>query len=259
MAHIEKHAPGTFCWIELATTDQNAAKQFYGSVFGWSANDSEMGPNEFYTMFQLDGRDAAAAYGLRPEQRAQGIPPHWMIYVSVDSADATAGRVTPLGGEVVAPPFDVMNFGRMAVLRDPQGAMFSIWEPKTHIGTRITGVDGTLCWADLNTPDPEAAGKFYGSLFGWELESGSTGYRHLKNGEEPIGGIPPGRPDSPPAPAHWMPYFLTSRADATAAKADSAGSRLFMPPTSMENVGRIAIISDPQGAVFAIFEPSLAA
>src|SRR5271157_1055422 len=117
MAHIDHHPVGSFCWIELATTDQNAAKSFYSSLFGWDPQDSPMGPDEFYTMFKLEGRDAAAGYTLRPDQRAQGVPPHWMPYVAVANADQAVNKVKQLDGTVLAPAFDVMDFGRMAVLQ----------------------------------------------------------------------------------------------------------------------------------------------
>src|SRR3954469_1106373 len=126
MAHIDKHAPGEFCWLELATTDQNAAKAFYSSVLGWSINDFPMGPDEVYTMFQLQGRDAAAAYTMRPEQRSQGVPPNWSLYVCVTSADDAVKRTQELGGNVIAPAFDVMTFGRMAVIQDPTGAVLCV-------------------------------------------------------------------------------------------------------------------------------------
>src|SRR5689334_6534530 len=165
MAIVDKHPPGSFCWIELATTDQSAAKAFYTSLFGWSISEFPMGPGEVYTIFKLDGRDAAAACTLRPEQRAQGVPPNWLLYISVESADDAAARAVSLGGKVLAPPFDVMDVGRMAVIQDPTGAVFAIWQPKTHTGTGIAGVPGTLCWADLSTPDAARAQQFYAGLF----------------------------------------------------------------------------------------------
>ena len=115
------------------------------------------------------------------------MPPHWAIYVAVESADATASSVPALGGKVIVPPFDVMEFGRMAVLQDPTGAVFEIWQPKQHTGIRIEGVAGTLCWADLSSPDPDATGKFYTGLFGWTLDPGqdNSGYLHIKNGVFP--------------------------------------------------------------------------
>jgi predicted enzyme related to lactoylglutathione lyase len=254
MAQIERHAPGAFCWIELATTDQKAAKQFYDEIFGWTAKDTPIGPDEVYTIFQIDDRDAAAGYTLRPEHRQMGIPPHWMLYVSVASADNAAERAADLGGTVIDKPFDVAEHGRMAVVRDPTGAVFSMWEARKHIGVKITGVDGTLCWADLNTPDPARAVKFYSGLFGWEMIPGDGEYLHIKNGNDYIGGIPPLREQSATTPAHWLPYFLVSSADETTMNADARGAKVYMQPITMEKVGRIAILADPQGAVFALYE-----
>src|SRR5579863_10182358 len=149
MPNIDKYAPGSFCWFELATSDQNAAKAFYGSLFGWQAADMPMGPGDFYTMFKLDGRDAGAAYTLRPEMKAQGIPPNWAIYISAASADESAAKAGQAGGQVVAPPFDVFDVGRMAAVVDPTGAAFCLWQEKRHFGAGISGVPGTFCWADL--------------------------------------------------------------------------------------------------------------
>ena len=257
MPQIEKHSPGSFCWFELATTDQNAAKRFYGSMFGWTANDSPMGPDSFYTMFQMDGREAAAAYTLDTKMRAQGVPPHWNLYIAVQSADRTADRAGQLGAQIVAPPFDVAEHGRMAVIRDTTGAHFSIWEPKAHSGTGIHGVDGAACWADLNTPDPDKAVKFYEALFGWNIKPGEhdpSGYLHIQNGTEFIGGVFPLRDEKQNIPPHWMTYFLTSDCDASAKTASELGAKLCIAPTDIPNTGRFSVISDPQGAVFAIFQ-----
>ncbi|HEY6290553.1 MAG TPA: VOC family protein [Terriglobia bacterium] len=260
MPNIEKHSPGSFCWIELHTTDQAAAKKFYGMLFGWQANDVPLGPGDFYTFFRLQDRDAAAACTLRPEQRAQGVPPHWMLYVTVDSADQAAARAAQLGGEAVAPPFDVGDSGRMAILQDPSGAAIAVWEPKNNHGTGIGGVDGTLCWADLSTSDRDRAGAFYSELFGWKIgkedEDPAHAYWHLMNGEEFIGGIPPATHRQPNVPSHWQVYFAVSDCDATAAQAKDLGAQFFVPPTTFEDVGRMAVLADPQGAVFAIFKAS---
>jgi uncharacterized protein len=258
MPNIDRHEPGSFCWIELAATDQNAAKGFYASLFGWKSNDFPMGPNDVYTMFEIDGRHTGAAYTLRPEQRAQGVPPHWMLYVAVASADEAAASAARLGGKVLAPAFDVYDVGRMAVLADPTGAVFSVWQAKQHTGTGITGVPGTLCWADLSTNDPERAKPFYESLFGWKITPGAdedaTGYLHIKNRETFIGGIPPASFRDPHVPPHWLIYIQVSDVDAGAAKAKELGAKLHLPPMTMENVGRWSVIADPQGAAFAIFK-----
>lgn len=260
MANIDSHSVGAFCWIELATTDQAAAKNFYQTLFGWKVNDIPMGPGDFYSIFRLHDRDVSAAYTLRPDQRSQGVPPHWMLYVSVENADRSAARAAELGGKVVAPAFDVMEAGRMAVIADPTGAVLSVWQPKKHAGTGITGVAGTLCWADLSTPDAGRAGEFYSGLFNWKLmaetddKPATAGYLHIKNGDEFIGGIPPSAHRDPRTPPHWLVYFLVSNCDATAAKAKELGAQSYLGPMTMEGVGRMAILADPQQAVFAIFE-----
>ena len=260
MSYIDSHPPGSFCWIELATTDQPAAKSFYQSLFGWTPNDMPMGPDDFYTIFRLEGRDAAAGYTLRPEQRAQNVPPHWMLYIRVASADDAAKRAAEVGGTVVVAPFDVFEAGRMAVLQDPTGAYFTVWEPKNSQGTGIAHVDGTLCWADLSTPDPQRASKFYSDLFGWQVltddEDPEHNYLHIKNGEHFIGGIPPASHRQPGVPPHWLAYFHVSNCDAAADKARQLGANICLPPMTMEKVGRMAVLGDPQGAVFAIFQPT---
>jgi uncharacterized protein len=259
MNNIDKHKPGAFCWVELATTDHSAAKNFYSSLFAWSANDIPMGPGGVYTIFELQGRAAAAGYELNPQQRAQGVPPHWIVYIAVENADAAASRATHLGGSVVIQPFDITDVGRMAVLTDPTGAYFCIWQPKRNQGIGIAGVNGTLCWADLNTPDPDRAKKFYSELFGWKITEDTdddppSGYLHIQNGGDFIGGIPPVRPNNPRQPAHWLAYFEATNCDSTAAQAKKLGAKFYLEPMTMENVGRFAILADPQGAVFAIFQ-----
>src|SRR5262245_51545285 len=221
MPNIDHHAPGTFAWIELATTDQAAAKTFYSSLFGWKPNDFPMGPNEFYTMFQLERRDAAACYGMNAEMRAAGLHPHWAIYVAVTNADETAAKVSAAGGKVIKAPFDVFTYGRMAVLQDPAGAYFCIWQAMQNFGTGITGIPGTLCWADLSTPDPAGAAEFYRKVLGWKTSSGpgDTGYLHIENGDQMIGGIPPVQYRDPKTPPHWLSYFLVADCDASTNKA----------------------------------------
>jgi len=258
MPNIDKHAPGDFCWVELGTTDQNAAKKFYTSLFGWAYQDFPMGPDASYTMFDINGRNTGAAYTLMKEQRELGVPPHWMIYIATESADASAKKAEQLGGKVLKAPMDVFDVGRMAVIQDPTGAVFCAWQAKSHPGFRIEGVDGTFCWGDLNTPDRERAGEFYSKLFRWKLgkedEDPAHAYWHIQNGEKFIGGMPPtgNRPKSPP---HWMAYFQVSDCDASAKKAQELGAKLYMPPTSIEDL-RFSIVADPQGAAFAIVRSS---
>src|SRR5580658_119044 len=113
MSIVEKHSPGSFCWVELGTTDAKAAKAFYGGLFGWHPDDMPMGNGQFYTMLQIDGKAIGALYEMDDEMRRMGIPTHWLEYIAVTSADDTAGRVKKLGGTVMKGPFDVFDAGRM--------------------------------------------------------------------------------------------------------------------------------------------------
>jgi hypothetical protein len=255
------HTPGSFCWFELGTTDQNAAKKFYPAIFGWDVNDTPMGPEEVYTTFKIKGLDASAAYTLRPDQRAQGVPAHWMPYVTVKSADDAASKAQSLGGKMHAPPFDVMDHGRMSVLQDPTGGMFCVWQPIKHVGTGVTQEDGTAVWADLSTPDQAKAGKFYSDLFGWKMVSGESmkpaapgEYFHIVNGKDMIGGIQPADHRPAGVPAHWLLYYQVSDCDGTIAKTKSLGGRVIQPAMTMGDVRKFAVLSDPQGAVFALVQ-----
>jgi predicted enzyme related to lactoylglutathione lyase len=248
-----------FCWVELATSDQAAAKKFYTSLFGWTTEDSPMGPGGFYTMFRLGGKDVGGGYTLMPDQVKMHVPPNWLVYVAVESADAAAAKAKQLGGNVLAGPLDVMEHGRMAVLQDPTGAVFAVWQPKQQPGMGVMGVDGAFSWADLNTPDPKRAAEFYSALFGWHMDPGDEdpehGYLHIKNGEHYIGGVPPAKHLQPGVPPHWLIYFHTSDCDAFSNKAKSLGANVCFGPMTMENVGRFSIAADPQGAYFSMFQP----
>ncbi len=249
MPKVSSFAPGLFCWVELSTTDAKAAKSFYTEAFGWSVNEVPMGEQASYFIFQLEGRDAAAMYEQSPDEKVEEIPPHWNSYVSVSRADSAAQKAVNLGGHLIAGPFDVMDLGRMAILMDPQRAMFAVWEAKTHGGAGVVNEPGALCWNELYAPDLSRARSFYTSLFGWKMKV-SPEYTEIYNGETPIGGIM----QIPEIPPNWIPYFGVNDADAFCWKASSLGAAVHKEPTDIPNAGRFAILSDPQGAVFAIIK-----
>ena len=255
MPEFTSHPVGTFSWPELATTDQKGASAFYGALLGWDVDEQPMGPTETYTMFKMRNLEVAAACALRPEERQHGVPPHWNAYVTVADADATSTRARELGGTVLAPPFDVMDAGRMAVLQDPTGAVISVWQPAAHIGAKILREPGALGWTELATRDTAAAEAFYTQLFGWEAKTGDAGgqrYTEFKVGTQPDAGMMAMDPAWGDVPPHWMPYFQVSDSDAAAAKALELGGRVFVPPTDIPNVGRFAMLADPQGAMFSV-------
>jgi uncharacterized protein len=250
MPVIEKYEPGMFCWIELATNDAAAAKSFYTSLFGWTANDMPIPDGSIYTMLQVDGHDVGALYENKQH------PPAWASYVNVASVDDSAKKAQDLGANLIAPPFDVMDVGRMAVVADPQGGTFCLWQAGRHIGATIRGELNTLCWNELLTSDIEAARDFYSRLFPWSLKP-SADYTEINLGTVGIGGMMQIRPDMQGMPTAWTPYFAVQDCDATAEKVKSLGGRVYMPPTDIPNVGRFAVLADPQGATFNIIKPTM--
>ena len=262
MPRIERHAPGSFCWFELATSDQAAAKQFYTQLFGWDVQDTPIGPSETYTIFTRDGHDAAAAYTMRDEERKHGAPPFWMMYVAVDDADRMAGRVTSLGGQVMAPPFDVMEMGRMAMVADPAGTHFALWQPKSHHGTGVTGEPGTVNWVEISVPDRSKVMKFYEDLFGWTFVTGKDmkpagpddAYPHIVSGDAMLGGLPGPNERDPNAPPHMLAYFSVADVAASTNKARSLGATVMVDSMDIGENGRISVLQDPQGAFFALHQ-----
>ena len=259
MAEFTSHQPGTFSWPELATTDQNAGVAFYRALFGWDVNEQSMGPDGTYSMFLLRGKEVGAASSLRPEERQAGVPPHWNLYVTVTNADESAKRAEQLGARVLAPAFDVMDVGRMAVVQDPTGAVFELWEPKKSIGAKILNEPGALCWSELTTRDTKAAESFYTKLFGWtaknsSADAGGMEYTEFSNQGQPGVGMM-AMPAQMPAgvPSYWMPYFQVADCDAATGKATGLGATLMVGPRDISKTGRFAILNDPQGAMFAVF------
>jgi predicted enzyme related to lactoylglutathione lyase len=220
-----------------------------------------MGPDEAYTIFKIGDRDAAAAYTMRAEQRATGMPPVWMPYVFVADVDNATARAKQLGGAVVAGPLDVMDSGRMSVITDPTGAFISLWQAKAHTGTGVVDEHGAAVWLDLSTSDPIAASRFYQDLFGWKFVEGKSmrpakpgRYYHIVHGDRFIGGIPPAEQRDPNMPASWLTYFDVADADAAIRKVTTNGGRVLMPAMTMEGVRKFAVLADPQGAAFAIVQ-----
>lgn len=260
MPVTDKHPAGNFVWMELSTTDQPAAKQFYSTLFGWESEDMPMGPEMVYTMFRLNGRDVAGGYTMKNEERSMGIPPNWLLYIAVDDADSTVAQILEHGGTPMSPAFDVPNVGRMAVIQDPASAVFAIFQPGAHHGLGLYGENGALCWADLATPDRDRAAKFYGSIFGWEFSLGKdkdpNGYIHIKNRDQYIGGMPPSQSLHASIAPHWMAYIQCGDCAAYTEKATGIGARVIVPPMPIEGAGNFSVVADPQGAVFALFTPS---
>lgn len=256
MPERKSHAPGSFCWPEVAVADAGRAKGFYEEALGWVMQDVAGG---FYTLAMRRGKAVAGLYGLSDAQKAEKVPPHWMSYVRVVSADAAAAKVAGLGGKVLAPAFDVPTVGRMAVLQDPTGACFAVWEAKGMEGSGLVDEPGAPCWYELMTPDPARAQAFYTALFGWTaqvskipLMSGGA-YIEFRNGDAMAAGMMPTPKELlGKVPPHWLPYIAVEDCDASAKAWIAAGGRAEVPPTDIPDVGRFAVLTAPDGATLGV-------
>ncbi|MBX3228875.1 MAG: VOC family protein [Labilithrix sp.] len=259
MTTFTEHKQGTFSWIELATKDAAQAKKFYGELFGWSFEDMPAGPDLIYSMCNIGGKHVGALYQMGAEM-AKEVPPHWDSYVTVNDVDATTKKVAPAGGKVVKEPFDVLDVGRMSVVQDPTGATLCLWQAKKHIGASIKDDPGTLCWNEVYTSNVDRAGKFYSEVLGWKLDPVDMGpmgvYTLFKapGVEDSVGGMMGITKDMGDVPSHWCAYIATNDVDASAKKATDLGGTIMVPPTDIPNIGRFSIVSDPGGAMFALYK-----
>lgn len=254
MPRVSQYDPGTFCWQDLGTTDVAAARAFYGALFGWTFDEGG-DPQHPYSLAQIDGLDVCGLYSLMPEQLQQGVPPHWLSYISCDNVGDTTAQAEKNGGRVVMGPMDVMDKGRMSLVMDPTGAMVAFWQPLSHCGASLVGDPGTLCWNELLTNDTNTAGAFYSALFGWARNSMAMpgmDYTIFAAGEVQKAGLMAIMPEMGPVPPHWMVYFAVANCDAACDKAAQLGGRVCQPSMDIPGVGRMAMVMDPQGAMFSV-------
>jgi predicted enzyme related to lactoylglutathione lyase len=241
-------------WQDQVSPDDAKAAAFYTDLFGWEC---PAGGEEFggYRSCTLNGRSVA---GITPQMDPG--PTAWTIYFNTRDADETAAKTRDLGGQVLFEPMDVGPMGRMAVLMDPTGAVFGVWQPGMHRGAQARDEDGAACWHELMTGDAAAAKAFYSALFGWGMKSGTTDssgneYTEFSVGEKHVGGIMTRPPDMPAeVPAHWAVYFQVSDLDGSMARVGELGGTVLMGPMDIQP-GRIAAVADPTGANFYLFEP----
>jgi predicted enzyme related to lactoylglutathione lyase len=253
MAERTRYAPGTFCWTDLTTTDQEAAKAFYTELFGWTAVDNPVGDGVYYSMMEVDGKPVAGVAPQPEQQREAGVPPNWNSYISVQSADDALERAKALGATVHAPAFDVMDVGRMGVVQDPQGAFFLVWQATSHIGARLVNGPGLLSWNELASPDVDASLSFYSGLFGWTFEAyedSDEPYYTIKSGGQTTGGIRAMMPAEPQP--FWLVYFGAEDVESSFAKVEQLGGTKLAGPIAI-GAGTLGFLQDPQSAVFALY------
>jgi predicted enzyme related to lactoylglutathione lyase len=245
-------APGTPVWVDLSTPDLEAGRGFYEKLFGWTSEVTTDPQAGGYTLFRHDAKLVAGAGPLMNGHAA------WNTYIRTADARQTAEKVREAGGEVVLEPMKVLDQGTMAVFRDPTGAYISVWQFDQMTGAELYNVPVSLSWNELSTRDPAAARRFYASVFGWDATGEDKDYVQWQLTGKTIGGMMDlashGVPEE--VPAHWLAYFTVSDADAIAAQTLELGGTVRMPAFDAPGLGRIAVIADPQGAVFGVFASS---
>ena len=252
MGKRTSYAPGAFSWVDLATEDAAVARAFYPGVFGWDLDDTDAGGGNVYTMCRVDGDAVCGLFEISADMPSAGVPPGWMNYVTVSDADAVTARAKELGADVIDDAVDVSDAGRKAVLRDPQGATFAVWQPRTRLGAERVNDVGCLCMNELATPDIDAARSFYERLFDWTIEvsdSAPDGPHMIFNGGH-VNGAFFATPDR--TSAFWRPCFtVTSTRDAVE-QVRRLGGQQLLEPVDIGH-GSIAMVRDPQGVLFTVF------
>jgi hypothetical protein len=254
------HPHGLFSWTDISLVDVGAGKEFYSELFGWDALDQfDPDGNLIYVLFTKHGDLAAGMGPMPPEMQATGFPPMWQSYISVDSVDEVVSTVTAAGGSEVLPAMDVMASGRMAILADPTGGVFSVWQAGTHAGADRFNDPGFMTWNELATRDVEAAKAFYAAVFAWTYQTdempGGMSYTMISNGEQPNGGVLAMDENWPEEiPPHWMVYFRVDDIDAAVAQIKGLGGSISVEPFDTP-AGRMAVVGDPQGGTFSIIGP----
>jgi hypothetical protein len=250
----DQNVRGRFVWHELMTNDTEAAARFYGRVVGWKAQPWEHDPG--YALWMGPGGPVGGLMKLSPDMPA-GTPPHWMLYIGAPNVDETVAQAQRLGAKLHKAPWDIPNVGRIAVLEDPQGAMFMVMASQEPAMPE-TGMKpvGDFSWHELATTNVQAAFDFYRALFGWEvldrLDMGPSGiYLIFGWGGQQRGGIY-NKTAEMTWPSNWLSYARVPNADAAAAQARGIGGKVTMGPMDVPGGDRIAVILDPQGATFAV-------
>ena len=240
---------GRFVWRELITDEPSQVAGFYAQLFGWTANEIDMGTP--YTMLHHPQLNEDVGGATAPAMA--GVPSHWLDYITVDDVDEAVAEVPTLGGEILVAPRDIPP-GRFAIIRDPAGAALAIFKSATPgaSDTDRRPPTGTFCWSQLMSDQLDHVTSFYTTLFGWTAVSRDDGSVWFMQGDAPRASAMP-KPADMPAPNHWLQYVSVPETDAAFAKAQALGATAMVPPSDIPGMGRFAVLADPAGAAFALW------
>ena len=259
----QKLITGNFCWIDFASPDPDGAKIFYQKVFGWNYSETPMPCGGVYTMISTVDGDGVGGLFLMPDEMKQaGVPPHISNYIEVENVDDFTKKANDLGATIKMEPFDIFDYGRMAVVIDPTGGHFALWQSKSH-GSDCEGkmanreTHGMFCWQELMTTNVDRATDFYKDLLGWDystMDMGDQNYTLIKNQGDDIGGIMMLPPEMKDVPPHWKTYFTVTDIDETIAVIKDSGGNILMGPQDIPETGQFAVCIAPDGTVFCLFQ-----
>lgn len=252
-AEATRRPPGTPCWVSLMVHGLGSTEEFYTDLFDW---EYEPGPEPLgpHVRALLDGEEVAGIGEMPPDRH---LPVAWTTYFATDDADTTAEAIRSCGGTVAVGPLDAGAAGRLAICSDPLGAIFGIWQTETPMGTWLHGAPGTPVWNELITQDTSTVGKFYEHVFGHEAQthpeaSADFDYLTLLLQGRPVAAVHGiGRSLPHDRGPHWMTYFEVEDPDAAADRVTRLGGSIVQPPHEGQR-GRLATVTDPEGAVFTI-------
>lgn len=244
---------GTVVWVDLSTTDVERAIHFYERLFGWHYNehDTEMGT---YVVARVAAGEVGGMMSQPPEQAASGVPPSWTVFIGTEHLEATLAAARELGGSVLQSPMSIPGGARVAVVADPTGAALALMQSPPSEHGMVWGEPGGVSWIECLSRDPAASRRFHEELFGWKSEEGTGGYVVFNRDGERVGGLT-ATPASVPAevPSCWLVYFAVADVTSTCARVAELGAVVLEPAHDIEE-GRFAVLEDPAGAVFAVFE-----
>jgi uncharacterized protein len=242
------YAPGSFCTSVLRTRDMERAAAFYGALMGWTF-ESVPGTTS-HRLLQSRGKTVASVHHVT--DGSDGWAPH----VSVESIERSVSDARSLGATLID-SINISGLARLATLRDPEGAVFGLWQPQPHQGADVMEGVGTLWWVEVLSNDVAGACKFYGSLFGWTSTEKPlqpfASYTFFKRGDVQEGGLLPIGPGWDVLP-RWNSIFSVEEGDATIQRAQALGGCEIFTHT-VPTAGRIGILTDPGGAAFVIRGP----
>lgn len=256
MVERSEYKLGVFCWVDVIARDARALQQFYTQLFGWTALPRKIEGGPEYLIFKHKGKSICGLGQMPFMMKVLGMPAMWNSYINVADVNVAVDKACAFGASVMMPAMDVMTAGRMAFLKDPEGASFAVWQKRDHFGAELVSEVGTWGWNELMTRNPAKAEQFYGELFGWTFaDVNEDPKKHYRLIQQPTAddsmkaGLLPITPEMGNLSASWSVYFIVDELNVTLEKLKALGGKVNVEPFTIE-VGEIAVVVDPQGGVF---------